>query len=287
MAVAREMAVAQSDLPTAEDLLACFRRCQELKLIMKDRQAGGRDVSGRYKKHDSARLKFISTSIEPGLKMGKMPTAYDYRMLFDMPAQETLGRGDTRLMDAWADSISPDPRSRKARAAAALDEETQTSLLRWAHLEGAFFTSAGPEYGRRGRPPAFKFGLNFGKAPIAGMTIDEVVRKKLGWVVHFFCCDPTAVSARTHSSRALRVSLVRANVAQDWDFCRKEWQVDLYNELWRREECGETLMYYHFDQQIEYPVVLSAHAREEVGLSVARARCRCHRRARAPSARAR
>ena len=206
--------VALSDLATAEELLACFRRCQEMKLIMADRQAGGKSTSGRYKKHDSARKQFIETSIEPGLRLGKMPSAYDWHMVFNVAPQESLGRGNVTVVNAWADSIKPDPRSKSASATADLDEDTQTSILRWAHITSSHYTASGAEYGKRGAPPAFRFGTDFGEAKVKGMTIDEVVRKKLGWVINYVCTDSNYVRtnflltsvARTlsHAARASR-----------------------------------------------------------------------------------
>ena len=48
------------DLPTEAQLLAMFRKCCEMKQIIRGRQARGRSgTSGRYCKHDSARAEFI------------------------------------------------------------------------------------------------------------------------------------------------------------------------------------------------------------------------------------
>ncbi|KAH8059621.1 hypothetical protein JL722_5250 [Aureococcus anophagefferens] len=52
---------------------------------MKDRQAGGGAKSGRYKKHDAARLRCLRRVVYPRLKMGILPSATDSKMLFDMP----------------------------------------------------------------------------------------------------------------------------------------------------------------------------------------------------------
>ena len=160
-------------MPTPKDLLELFRRCQELKLIIKDRQG-----AGRYKKHDSARLHFMLTRVEPDIKLGLMPTAFDHRMLFDMPAQDSLGRGDKALVDGWADAIKPDPRSKKSKASNLHDEESQTSILTYAHVESEYMTSARAEYGRRGRPPAFRFGADFSDAKVKNMTVNEAIRNR-------------------------------------------------------------------------------------------------------------
>ena len=80
--------VTLSDLPTEADLLAMFRRCCEMKLTIRERQARGRPgTGGRYCKHDSARYEFIDRSILPGLRMGKMPSAFDIRIVFATETQ--------------------------------------------------------------------------------------------------------------------------------------------------------------------------------------------------------
>ena len=110
-----------------------FQQSCELKLIMKERQAGGKErTSGRYKAHDSARLHFLNTVLEPGIKMGVMPNAFDYRMLFDMPPPREIVGPDAQLMDAWSKAVKPDVKSKAAKPSAALDDKSQTTLLRWA-----------------------------------------------------------------------------------------------------------------------------------------------------------
>ena len=77
------VSVALTDLPTPEELISWYMATCELKLIIRERHAGGKaKTSGRYKKHDSARLHYIETVIIPDLKMGKTPNAYDAHIVY-------------------------------------------------------------------------------------------------------------------------------------------------------------------------------------------------------------
>ena len=145
--------VTQASLPTPEELEACYRRCVELKSIIVSRHAGGKEKSqGCYKKHDSARLHFIKTTVEPGLKVGRLPLEWEQRLLFDYPGDEDIKGPAKHEMDFWSDRVKPRG-GRQAAAAAAPDERGQTNMLRWAHMQDPYLTSAGAEYSRRGRPP--------------------------------------------------------------------------------------------------------------------------------------
>ena len=145
--------VTQASLPTAEELEACYRRCVELKSIIFSRHAGGKEKSqGRYKKHDSARLHFMRVTVEPGLKLGRLPLEFEMKLLFDYPGDENIAGPAKDEMDEWASRVKPRDAA-AATAAAAPGERGQTDLLRWAFVQDPYLTSAGAEYGRRGRPP--------------------------------------------------------------------------------------------------------------------------------------
>ena len=64
-------------LASADDLVACFLQCKQLQQTMRERSANGRATSGRYKKHDTARLRCLDRHVLPGLRMGKLPSDKD------------------------------------------------------------------------------------------------------------------------------------------------------------------------------------------------------------------
>ena len=183
------VSVASTDLPTPEELISWYMATCELKLIIRERHAGGKaKTSGRYKKHDSARLHYIETVIIPDLKMGKTPNAYDAHIVYNMPGPDNVSPNDAHILDAWASAIKPDPRSKAAApsARAGMPDADQPTLLSWAHGEDEYLTSAGPTPAKRGRPPSFRFAENFSTAEIKGMTIDQVISADMGWVLKYF-----------------------------------------------------------------------------------------------------
>ena len=162
-------------MATTEQLVDLNLKCVELALIMSERQAGGKQTSGRYKAHDTARKKYIARVIMPDLQAGKLPSAYDRRMLFDVPSQEELVAAGGPLLKevaAWAKKVGPDAKSADARSPG--DELVQTTLLRWAAADPAGRSApVRSEPARRGAPPVytFLFGSKVGK------TLTDVRRK--------------------------------------------------------------------------------------------------------------
>ena len=134
------MTMASVALPTADGLMGCWRRCKELRLAMKERSAGGKGVSGRYRKHDSARVRCLERLIEPRLKMGMLPTSYDEKMLFEYPGPDDIDGPAKQEMDAWSDIHYRHPRKGNTAATAAADAamplDDQTALLNWLRIDG-------------------------------------------------------------------------------------------------------------------------------------------------------
>jgi len=60
---------------------------------MAARSAGGRSASGRYKKHDTARLVFIKSVAMPALRLGKRIPAADWHRLF-LPGDDEVSGAD-------------------------------------------------------------------------------------------------------------------------------------------------------------------------------------------------
>ena len=65
------------------------------------RSAGGRAVSGRYNKHDTARLRFIRSIALPGIRFGKLVPDDDMRMLRLGP-KNSLHGADLASMEEWS-----------------------------------------------------------------------------------------------------------------------------------------------------------------------------------------
>ena len=65
-------------LPSGEDLV---RHQLELQLILQEVHQRYAGRSGRYNKHDTARLRFIKDTAFPGLRFGKMVQERDMAML--------------------------------------------------------------------------------------------------------------------------------------------------------------------------------------------------------------
>ena len=77
-----EQPIDQPRLASAEQILDVKVQLDHLLLDMKARSANGKEASGRYKKHDTARLSYINTVALPGLRWGKLPPLQDMKMLF-------------------------------------------------------------------------------------------------------------------------------------------------------------------------------------------------------------
>lgn len=56
-------------LPTSEDLVVEDAELRSILALIAKRSAGGRAVSGRYNKHDTARLRFIRSIALPGIRL--------------------------------------------------------------------------------------------------------------------------------------------------------------------------------------------------------------------------
>ena len=75
-------------LPSGEDLV---RHQLELQLILQEVHQRYAGRSGRYNKHDTARLRFIKDTAFPGLRFGKMVQERDMAMLRLPPTSELAG----------------------------------------------------------------------------------------------------------------------------------------------------------------------------------------------------
>ena len=76
-----------------QDIIRAHAELEQLQLDMARRSAGGKQASGRYKKHDSARKVFIQTVAMPSLRMGKRIDADDWRRLF-LPGDDEIAGAD-------------------------------------------------------------------------------------------------------------------------------------------------------------------------------------------------
>ena len=127
-------------------------------LSMSDRQAGGLQRQGRYKKDDTTRKLFINTVALPGLRTGVLPTISDEKMLFLGPMDNpNLKPEEREELKCWGNTVNRDPRARQRPAE--LDVKRQSTLLDWArqnaqfcfvpkHTEGHFESGYKVSFGR-------------------------------------------------------------------------------------------------------------------------------------------
>ena len=166
-------------LASVEQIIEMHAKLEGLKLVMADRRHGGAGKSGRYLKHDTARLHFIDGQALRDLAGGLLPSAENHRALFDIAGDlEIQGTAQQKDMDMWYDKHYADPRSKK-HADAGLSKLRQTSLLAWVGNNAAAFARP------RGAPPGVPLAYKLGFGPYAGYTLMDLVRDgnkgKLTW----------------------------------------------------------------------------------------------------------
>ena len=64
------MAAALPPMLSKDELVEAHAKLEQLRVDMATRSAGGREASGRYKKHDTARKVYIDTVAMPSLRLG-------------------------------------------------------------------------------------------------------------------------------------------------------------------------------------------------------------------------
>jgi len=144
---------------TREEIVEMHAKLEELKLTMAARSASGRDASGRYKRHDTARKVYINTVAMPGLRLGKRIPSADWRRLF-LPGDDEISGPDKNEMDAFYKLHKKDPRSTSSDSYQ-LDEGRQTTLLQWvANNPDAYMR---PQPAPSGAPPSYRLSLRDAK----------------------------------------------------------------------------------------------------------------------------
>ena len=92
--------VDRGSLPTSTEIVNTLAKIEALKATMAERSAGGKEASGRYKRHDTARKVYIDVVALPALRYGKLPPANDARLLFDLPGDDEIRGSEKAEMDA-------------------------------------------------------------------------------------------------------------------------------------------------------------------------------------------
>ena len=169
-------------LPSADELIACWKKCVELREAIKERQAGGKDnTSGRLRKHDSARLRCLDRVVEPQLRMGILPASYDAKILFEYEGPNTIAGPAKLEVDEWAKTHYVHPRSKEAaaaRASAAMPMEDQRTLLDWIRIDAPASVSQGSVRAPGGRPKvAFVVGKLLPQSQWKDYTIPQLKRE--------------------------------------------------------------------------------------------------------------
>ena len=197
------------NLPTSEELVIEDAELRSILAKIAKRSAGGRAVSGRYNKHDTARLRFIRSIALPGIRFGQLVPDDDMRMLRLGP-MNVLHGVDLASMDEWAQRHGRDPRSKKKDGW--LDETEQATLFRWLSCNEKHLVVSNSA--RRGAPRAFQ--LDFGA--YEGHRLEQLVQHSIqsGGRTHLL-----PVAKRTASTpRPGAYVLWLASGAFDWSFPR-------------------------------------------------------------------
>ena len=126
-------------LLSTSDLIEMHAKLEQLRIVMAERQAGGREAGGRYKRHDTARKVYIDTVAMPSLRRGKRIPAADWRCLF-LPGDDEIAGSEKVEMDAWYKLYKKDPRSTSSESYQ-LDEAKQLTLLQWVARNESWYTS--------------------------------------------------------------------------------------------------------------------------------------------------
>ena len=143
------------ELPNADQLVTKNAELRQLISQITSRQTRG---GGRYNKWETARLKFMRTSALPNLRLGKLPSPADERMLYLPASKDDCSSGpDRTAMEAWAQKWARDPRSKKPDDN--LSEAEQTTLMQWAKNHGVPFVV--PPRAAAGAPPSYKCASPF------------------------------------------------------------------------------------------------------------------------------
>ena len=152
-----------------DEIIQHHAELQRLLADMAARSAGRKSASGRYKKYDTARLKYINTVALPSLRLGKRIDAEDWRLLF-LPITCPEDRGSTSdkaKLDRWCKMHKQDPRS-KSSVSYGLDKSRQLTLLEWVgnNTEGYVPPPPAPV----GKPPEYRLEERVSK-DYAGCTL--------------------------------------------------------------------------------------------------------------------
>ena len=146
------MAAALPPMMSKDDIICAHSKLEQLRVDMAKRSAGGREASGRYKKHDTARKVYIETVAMPSLRLGKRCREDDWRRLF-LPGDDEIAGADKADMDRWYKKHKHDPRSTSAESYQ-LDEGKQITLLSWVQRNPSAYVR--PQSARSGAPRAYR-----------------------------------------------------------------------------------------------------------------------------------
>ena len=137
---------------TKDEIVDMHAKIKDLRIEIARRAHGGADVQGQY---DTAWKAIIETLALPDLRLGKLPTADDERVLFP-PADDDVDGEKRREIDAWVDKHKRDQRS-SLTASYGLDSERQQQLMQWvARTTDSYVLPAGAP---AGAPRVYRRGL--------------------------------------------------------------------------------------------------------------------------------
>lgn len=151
------------------EIVRAHAELEQLQVDMAARSAGGRSASGRYKKHDTARMVYIKSVAMPALRLGKRIPAADWRRLF-VPGDDEISGADKADVDRWYKVHKHDPRTTSTESYH-LDEAKQTTLLHWVQKNPEAYVR--PQPVPSGVPKTYRLTPRVNKT-YAGFTLHQL-----------------------------------------------------------------------------------------------------------------
>jgi len=232
------MADSQYPMASGKQLVDCYAKCKRLQVEMSQRQAGGGQKSGRYKAHDTSRPRCLKRVVLPDLFLGKLPSDYDSKMLFEMPGPSKITGPAKVQMDRWSEAFVGTTKSKAAQEKLKTEFETemaqQTDLLRWVLHDGLATTDgADGQHGRVGCPSSYRFEFD----SVRGKTMDEVIGGGNGGFLKFLCEGKFKFCFPRHEWVYLELLAQTGTIVEFTSFGKPEsWTIKIPDEVHRRFE---------------------------------------------------
>ena len=137
-------------------------------------------------------IRCLDAVVEPGLKMGIMPSSYDSKILFDYVGPAEISGPAKKEVDAWAKLHLRHPRTGAAAAGSTVTADDQRTLLNWIRVD-APASVRGSTRAAPGRPKtALKIGDVMPNSSMKEYTIAQLRHNGNGTRLYLrWLCGPT------------------------------------------------------------------------------------------------